>query len=63
MKFGIVTKVGRRNKTTSKEIIIIFPIYGTVTFYLTKAEKITKNIQHSSHTIALSKGTISAKKS
>ena len=30
------------------------------TFYLTKIENRTKNLKHSSHTIALSKGTIFA---
>ena len=33
-----------------------------ITFYLTKTEKELKNFQHSSHTIALSKGIIFAKK-
>ena len=35
----------------------------TVTFYITKTENRTKNLYHSSHTIALSNGTIFAQKS
>ena len=34
----------------------------TITFYLIKIENRTKNIKHSSHAIALNKGTIFAKK-
>ena len=33
-----------------------------VTFYLAKTENRTKNLKHNSHNIALSKGTIFAKK-
>ena len=39
---------------------LLFPL--TVTFYTTKTENRTKNMEHSPHTIAFSKGTIFDKK-
>ena len=55
MKRGPVTRLDKRNKTTSKkfyddvisenyDVIVIFPIYGRfgATFYLTKTEIRTK---------------------
>ena len=41
------------------DVIIMFSLI--VTFYLTKTENRTKNLKRSSHTLALSEDTISAK--
>ena len=78
MKPGPVTKTDNGNKTTSDnyDVIPIFPIYGQFwvirkldsgcivckPFTLQKLKTEVKNLWHSSHTIALSKGIILAKK-
>ena len=94
IKRGPVTKLDKRNKTTSIkfdndamsancDVIVICPVYGQfgairkpdsgnpalkltfallATYYLLQKLKTElKNLQHSSHTIALKKGTIFAK--
>ena len=87
MKLGPVTRLEKRNTTTSKEFdnhfmavnydfIVIFPIYGQfgaiqkpdaaisliTTLHLTKTKSRIKKSVKSTHTIALSKGTIFAGK-
>ena len=94
MKLGPVTKLDKRNKTTSKNVTltpcqkivtslsffrflvnmkqfggripdtesakVLFSVI--VSFCVTKTENRTKNLKHSSHTIALSKGIFLDKK-
>ena len=77
MKLGPVTKLNKKNKTTSAKCwqfgairkpgsgrivckIYIF-INSNLLFYK-KLKTEVKHLEHSSHTIALSKGTIFAKK-
>ena len=49
----------RSQNTDTYSVKLLFSLIATL--YLTKTENRTKNLKHSSHTIALSKGTIFAK--